>query len=255
MLMIPDAVWNEIKTVIPQKTVAVGRPQNDPQIVLSGIFYVMVTGAQWHKLPDYYGRPTSVHGRFRVWVKSGIFHNILMKSVDTAVQHIGFPESFLADTSSVKAPFAKFGGKNPTDRAKNGVKKGLVIDWNRIILSILIAPANKHDSRLLLPHLGLLKKFLEEPKVMATDSAWDSDKLRNNLAQENIALFAATNVRQNKSQKKIKPGGRWKIEQIFGIQQWNRGIKFCWTKTLESFLALCQLASAIHNFKLAGIFG
>jgi len=38
------------------------------------------------------------------------------------------PESFIIDTSSIKAPFARFGGKNPTDRAKNGVKKGIVID-------------------------------------------------------------------------------------------------------------------------------
>lgn len=49
--------------------------------------------------------------------------------------------------------------------------------------------------------------------------------------------------------------GRWRIEQIFGIQNWFRGIKFCWTKTKKAFLALCQFASLIHNFKLAGIFG
>jgi putative transposase len=255
MLIISDIVWNEIETVIPRKKSLIGRPQNDPRVVLSGILYVMVTGVQWHKLPDYYGRPTSVHGRFRIWAKSGLFDKILMKSIDIAVQCFGSPESFLSDTSSVKAPFAQFGGKNPTDRAKNGVKKGIVIDWNRIILSILIESANKHDSKLLVPHIKNLKKFLNKPKVMATDSAWDVEQLRKNLAHENLALLASTNVRRNKSKKIFRPGGRWKIEQVFGIQQWNRGIKFCWTKTKDSFLALCQLASAIHNFRLVGIFG
>ena len=90
---------------------------------------------------------------------------------------------------------------------------------------------------------------------MATDSAWDSSKLRKELVKDNLALHAATNVRRDKTKKKIRPRGRWRIEQIFGIQQWNRGIKFCWTKTKDSFLALCQLVSAIHNFRLAGIFG
>ena len=90
---------------------------------------------------------------------------------------------------------------------------------------------------------------------MATDSAWDIKKLRKELAKANLALHASTNVRRDKSKRKIKSGGRWKMEQIFGIQQWNRGIKFCWTKTTESFLALCQFASAIHNFRLVGIFG
>ncbi len=90
---------------------------------------------------------------------------------------------------------------------------------------------------------------------MIPNSAWDVEKLRKDLVKNNLALFAATNVRRDKLKQTTKPGGRWKIEQIFGIQQWNRGIKFCWTKTKESFLALCQLASAIHNFKLVGIFG
>jgi hypothetical protein len=90
---------------------------------------------------------------------------------------------------------------------------------------------------------------------MITYSAWDVKKLYKDLAKENIALLAATNVRRNKLKRKLTPGGRWRIEQIFGIQQWNRGIKFCWTKTKDSFLGLCQLASAIHNFKLVGVFG
>ncbi len=255
MLIISNNLWNEIKNIIPEKKSKVGRPPKDPRIVLSGVLYVIKTGAQWHSLPDYYGRPTTVHGRFRTWVKSGIFDEILNKSIDVAVQHLGSPECFFNDTSSIKAPFAKFGGKNPTDRSKNGIKKGIIIDWNRIILSILIDSANRHDSKLLLPHIENLKKFLDKPKVMATDSAWDVKKLRSELAKANLALHAATNVRRNKSKRKIRPGGRWKIEQIFGIQHWNRGIKSCWTKTKNSFLGLCQFASAIHNFRLVGIFG
>lgn len=126
MLIISDKVWNEIKKVIPVKETKIGRPENDPRIVLSGIFYIMVTGAQWSKLPRYYGPSSTVHGRFMIWARSGIFEQILRISIDAAIEQLGFPESFLYDTSSAKSPFAKFGGKNPTDRAKNGVKKGVV---------------------------------------------------------------------------------------------------------------------------------
>ena len=134
---------------------------------------------------------------------------------------------FFIDTSSIKSPFADFGGKNPTDRAKRCVKKGIVIDWNRIVLSVLIDSANTHDSKLLTPHLEHLQQFLDTTKVISADSAWDVKQLRTDLFKKNLALFAATNVRRNKTKKKIIPRGRWKIEQIFGIQQWNRGIKFC----------------------------
>lgn len=255
MLMISDILWNEINQILPKKECKIGRPPSDSRIVLSGILYIIITGAQWHKLPDYYGKPTTVHGIFRRWVKSGVFEHILIKSIQVAVEKLGNPECFFSDTSSAKAPFAKFGGKNPTDRRKIGIKKGIVIDWNRIILSVLIDAANKHDSNLLMPHLDNIKGFLNKPKVMATDSAWDVKKLRSDLAKFNITLIAATNVRRDKNKRKLVPKGRWRVEQVFGIQNWNRGIKFCWTKTKESFLAFCQLASAIHNFKLVGIFG
>ena len=255
MLMIPDVVWNEIKNLIPEKKSSVGRPLSDAKLTLSGVFYIMVTGAQWRCLPYYYGKPSTVHGRFRCWINDGVFERILNKSIELAIAKNGEPESFFCDTSSSKAPLAKFGGKNPTDRRKNGVKRGMVIDINRIILSILIDSANRHDSKLLVPHIERIEKFLHRPKVMSTDSAWDIEDLRKKLALKNLALHASTNVRRNKNKRKIKSGGRWRIEQVFGIQQWNRGIKFCWTKTIDSYLALCQFVSSVHNFKLAGIFG
>src|SRR5262245_455205 len=116
MLIISDAVWNEIKNVIPAKTSKIGRPQKDPRMTLSGIFYIMITGIQWRYLPDYYGKFTTIHGRFRIWIKTGVFNQILMKSINAAIKCLGIPQSFMSDTNSCKAPFAKFGGKNPTDR-------------------------------------------------------------------------------------------------------------------------------------------
>lgn len=255
MFIISDNVWNEIKILIPAKESAVGRPQSDPRIVLSGIFYIMSTGAQWRNLPDYYGPTSTVHGRFMIWVRAGVFDKILEKSIEVATGHLGMPEAFQADTAFSKAPFAQCGGKNPTDRAKNGVKKSVIIDWKRIILSILVDAANTSDSKLLEPHVPYIKKFLEKPKVMITDAAWDIKKLYRLLAQVNIALFATTNVRRDKNKRKLRPGGRWRIEQVFGIQQWHRGIKTCWNKGKEAFLAFCKFASALHNFKLAGISG
>lgn len=254
MLIIPENIWNEIKTIIPEKK-DTGRPPHDAKMVLSGTFYIMTTGAQWRCLPDYYGKPTTIHGRFRKWVKNGVFNKIFEKSIEVAVQHLGIPQSFFSDTSSVKAPFAQFGGKNPTDRKKNGVKKGIVIDINQIILSLLVDAANTHDSKLLMPHIKNIEKFIDRPKVITTDSAWDVKKLRSDLAKKNLALHASTNVRRSKTKRKIKTGGRWRIEQVFGKQQWHRGIKFCWAKTKDSFLAFCQLVSAIHNFKSIGVFG
>lgn len=255
MFRIPEKLLNEIKKVIPQKKYITGRPQASIDQILNGIFYVIRNGNRWSDLPICYGPKSTVHGRFMQLARSGIFEKILNISIEFAIEHLGYPECFFIDTSSSKAPFATFGGKNPTDRGKNGVKKSVVADNNKIILSIIVDAANKHDSRLLQPHIKNLKPYLATPKVMVADSAWDINCLRNSLAKDNLALLTATNVRRNKNKQKFTPWGRWKIEQIFGIQQWNRGIKFCWTKTAEAFLALCQFASAVQNFNTTRVFG
>lgn len=145
---------------------------------MSGVFYIIVTGGQWQYLPDYYGKPSTVHGRFRCWVKEGVFQRILDKSIDVAIKKLGIPACFFCDTSSSKAPFVKFGGKNPTDRRKNGVKRGMIIDINKVILSLLIESANRHDSKLRMPQIKHIEKFIDKPKVMSTDSAWDIKDLR-----------------------------------------------------------------------------
>jgi hypothetical protein len=82
-------------------------------------------------LPNYYGAVSTVHGTFMRWVKAGIFHKILMTSIDLSIKILGKPQIFHYNTSSPKAPFASFSGKNPTDRKQQGVKKGVVIDFKK----------------------------------------------------------------------------------------------------------------------------
>ncbi len=191
------------------------------------------------------------------WARNGIFEKILQISVEIAMECLGPIKCFLTDASSSKAPFANFGGKNPTDRAKQGIKKSLVIDYNRIILSVIVDAANVHDSKLLLPHAKMLCKFVSPKKAisMLADAAFDVEFLRRELVKHNIVLLASSNLRRSRNRTPYKSHGRWRIEQVFGILHWFRGIKTCWAKTKISFLAFCQFASAMHNFRCSGIFG
>ncbi len=256
MFRISEKIWERIKILIPSKKSKIGRPRKDSKTILDGIFFVMHTGIQWGLLPSYYGAVSTVHGTFMRWVKEGIFQKILKMSIELSIEILGKPQSFHYDTSSQKAPFARFSGYNPTDRKKQGVKKGVVIDFKKIILSLSFDPANVHDSKTLESHLENIKQFTEEkPLVLSADSAFDDTKLRKKCADYNLALNASTNVRRDKNKQKLKVGGQWKSEQVFGILHWNRGIKFCWLKLKESALAFLQFAAAVHNFRLVGVFG
>ena len=148
---------------------------------------------------------------------------------------------------------AKFAGKNPTDRAKFGVKQTILVDKNGAPLYVHLAAANIHDSKLLKPTINQLnpsKKF----KTLAADSAFDAKFLYKFCLQKNILLDAATNVRRNKTKEKYKPAHRWIVERTFGWLSWYRGLKISWAKSKISHLSFLQIACSAQLFKMSGIF-
>jgi transposase len=257
MKMISDFMWKEIEPLIPAKASTMGRPPMSSLKALNGIFYILKTGAPWRYLPREFGAASTVHGRFRLWIKNGIFDKIMQKAVSLYIQNLVTPITWYAtDTSSCKAPLARWSGKNPTDRGKRGVKKSIIVDLKGAPLAISVGPANRHDSKFFKITLMNLHGFIPGvAKIMAADSAYDDKKLRNICKQKNFALLAATNIRRDKNKKPYKPSFRWVVERTFGWLAWHRGLKTCWTKTVESFEAFLKFAASAQLFKMCGVFG
>ena len=257
MYIIPDILWDRISKLIPEKESKIGRPPMCPRKALNAILFIIKTGIQWHCLPREMGATSTVHGKFRHWVKLGIFSNIMGMAVDYYKAHHGEGDGWHAsDTSSSKAPFASsWAGKNPTDRGKQGIKKSIIVDRNGAPLALSIGAANAHDSQFFNDTLDALKNYnYNDWKIMACDSAYDSKKIKDICFDKNFILLASENKRNSKgNQKPYKPPHRWVVERTFGWLNWNRGIKFCWTKLQSSFLAFCHLACSIQLFKMSGV--
>ena len=68
-----DAHWERIEPVLrPKRRVdGRGRPCRDTRAVLSGVLWILGTGAQWRELPDKYQPFQTCHRRFQQWVRSG----------------------------------------------------------------------------------------------------------------------------------------------------------------------------------------
>ena len=77
---ISDKFWNKITPLLPlpKPKKKLGRPRKDDKKILSGIFYLLITGCQWKALPRFYGAPSTVHDRFQEWQRSGFFENLWM---------------------------------------------------------------------------------------------------------------------------------------------------------------------------------
>lgn len=86
-----------------------GRPPMPALKALNGIFYILKTGAPWRYLPREFGPASTVHGHFRLWIKSGVFDKIMKKALSLYIQNLATPITWYAmDTSSCKAPLARW---------------------------------------------------------------------------------------------------------------------------------------------------
>lgn len=253
--IISDSLWNEIENAIPKKTNKVGRPESPPRIVLEGIVFILQTGSQWKRLPKEYGAPSTIHGKFMIWARSGVFEEIMFLAKKFyESRNNKMPNWIATDTSSSKAPFANWSGKNPTDRGKRGIKKSIMVDFAGAPIGLSVGPANRHDSKFLYATIKDTNiKRKDSPTIIAADSAYDTKTLRQKCAKANLVLLASTNRRRDKKKKKYWPQFRWLVERTIGWLSWNRSLKTCWCKTIVSFIALFRMAASIQLFKMSGV--
>ena len=75
---ISNNFWMKIKLLLPlpKPKKKSGIPRIDDRKILSGIFYLLLTGCQWKSLPRFYGAPSTVHDRFQEWKRAGIFESM-----------------------------------------------------------------------------------------------------------------------------------------------------------------------------------
>jgi transposase len=258
LFIISDSLWKEIENIIQKNYSFIGRPEWDNRKTLSGIIFIVKTGIPWRFLPSEFGAVSTVHGKFRKWVNQGVFDSIMDKARKFYLRNKKEKSTWFAiDTAHSKAPFANWSGPNPTDRRKRGIKKSIAVDFNGAPMAINVGASNTHDSQFFEETFKQLRDKIPIDKVgiISADSAFDSRKLKKICKNKGFVLLAATNRRRNKNVEVYKPNCRWIVERTFGWLSWFRGIKTCWTKTKESFLAFLQLAASIQLFKMGGVFG
>ena len=75
-----NAQWKLIEPLIPKPKRGPngsGRPPRAARDVLSGVLWILRTGAPWADLPSRYPPYQTCHRRFQQWVEAGVFVRIL----------------------------------------------------------------------------------------------------------------------------------------------------------------------------------
>lgn len=229
---------------------------------MEAILFVLRTGCHWKALNATRFCPGSTaHDRFQRWVQEGVFLALWEAGLMTYDDWKGIDWSWLSmDGCLTKAPLGgKKTGKNPTDRAKKGVKRSLLVEGEGIPVGLAVDGANRPDMKLVRETLDRISVERPEPKPQKPQGLC----LDNGYAYDEVAEIAAefhftTHIPPKKKEAqevKRKAGHkarRWVVERTHSWMNRFRGILIRWSKKPENYIALLHLAFAFIIYKRMG---
>jgi transposase len=72
-----DAEWRLVQPLLPAQKPTTGRPRHDHRTVLTGILWVVRSGASWRAMPTEYGKWETAYKRYRLWCTTDLWPRIL----------------------------------------------------------------------------------------------------------------------------------------------------------------------------------
>jgi putative transposase len=153
-------------------------------------------------------------------------------------------------------------GKNPTDRAKQGVKRSLLVEANGIPVGMAVDGANRNDMKMVEETLASIPverptPTRKKPQGMCMDKGYDYDEVRE-LVNE-FGFIGHIHCRGEKAQE-IKrnvraKARRWVVERTHSWMNRFRGVLIRWSKKATNYIALLHMAFAFIIFRKMGLSG
>jgi putative transposase len=252
---LPDELWERIEPILERRypVAPTGRPRADLRLVLDGVIYRMRSGVQWNRLPRSFGADSTVHGWFQRFVADGVLEELWATLVGEC-EGLGAVlwEWQAADGVMGKSRFdGDKRGPNPTDRAKMGTKKHLLVEQAGGPLGLEVAGANVNDHKLL--EATIEGVVVERPDPEEVVQHLCLDKAYDNKASEEVCertgyvphIRRIGEEKLDRADEKTRPARRWVVERTIAWLQRCRAILVRYDKKAENYEGLVQLACAL----------
>lgn len=266
---VSDALWTRMQPLLPEHPnthrFGGGRPRKSDRVCADAIFFRLRTGCQWKALDATGICPGSTaHDRFQEWVAAGVFLKFWKAGLLEYDELKGVDWSWLSmDGCMTKAPLGQTcTGKNPTDRAKLGVKRSLLVDANGIPIGLAVDGANRNDFKMARRTIEGIVIERPEPTAprsqgMCLDKGYDYDEVRELLKEFG---FTAHIRARGEEAKAIKDeigykARRWVVERTHSWMNRFRAVLIRWCKKVENFLATLHFALAVITYRAAELSG
>lgn len=258
-----DRRWEELRPLLPPQKPRTGRPNNDHRTVLSGMLWILRTGAPWRDLPARFGAWATVASRFYRWRKAGLWPRILerLQQHRDRAGRVDWSLHFV-DGTVVRAHQHAAGAKRSTPqaealgRSRGGFSTKVHIRAERggKPLVIVLTAGQRHEQSAFaaLMEGGAVKRAGRgrprlRPQRVSGDKGYSSKTVRGYLRRRRIGAVIPT--RSNERRRPRFDRGAYRernvVERLINQLKAFRRVATRYEKRAANYLAMCTLAAIL----------
>lgn len=252
---VPNDLWERIEWLLneydpPKPT---GRTRSNARRILNGLIFKFRTGCQWNHLPKLYGDDSTIHRTLQRWVQVNLFE-MLWSLLLAECDELGLVD-WQWQAADCALGKARAGGDqvgpNPTDRAKNGTKKSLLVEAGGGPLAALVAPANQNDHLLLAATIEAIvverpQPTPQQPQHLCLDGGYNNEPTRALVKEQAYqGHIRPGGLEEIASGEKQYPPRRWVVERTLAWLSKCRGLLVRYEKKSANYVALLQFACGL----------
>ena len=152
-------------------------------------------------------------------------------------------------------------GKNPTDRAKLGVKRSVLVDGRGVPLAAAVNGANVHDQKLLAETLDTIPVHRPRPTArkkqhLCLDKGYTGKPIEREAKRRHyVPHVPVKNGETTTRHHRHGKARRWKVERTHSWINRARRLLIRWEKKVANYLGFLHLQFAIVALRTAGVLG
>ena len=227
-----EPVWEQFEALLPEREVdhplGCHRPRVPDRVVFEKLVEVLVFGCAYRRIADEECSATTLRDRRDEWIEAGVIDTLRGIVLEAYDRYIGLELSEVAvDCCITKAPCGgEKAGRSPVDRGKQGTKRSTAVDAKGIPIGGVSAPANRHDSPLLVPtldHASGSVGALPGGASVHLDRGYDSDATRERLEDRELKA----EISEKGKPAPLQATKRWVVERTSSWHNAHKKLVWC----------------------------
>ncbi len=227
-----EPIWQQFEALLPEHRtdhpLGCHRSRIPERVVFEKLVQVLVFWCAYERIADASCSESTLRRRRDEWIELAVMERLREICLDAYDRLIGLEFSEVAiDGCVTKAPRGgEKAGRSPVDRGKRGIKRSTAVDAEGIPIGGITAPANRHDSPLLVPtleHACASVGGLPEGASVHLDRGYDSELTRERLRER--ALSAEISRKGKPSP--LGATKRWVVERTSSWHNAHKKLVWC----------------------------